>query len=86
MDLAGSGVMGELGHRMFLRYILSQPDGDFFAGGDFVAVGGNDQETIGSCNGGDVAGTLPLESCDMRLSPLPSDMSRQEMRHSRLFV
>ncbi len=48
---------------------VGEEDADFVAGFEFAVVGRDDDEAVGAGNGGQVAGALPGDWCDLSVIP-----------------
>jgi hypothetical protein len=89
LQSGGSSPKDAQGKRHFkglLEYIGTSENGNDLSCGNVVAVSGDDEETVGAAEGGDVAGALPGQGVDQRRGGRPFEASRQEMREAGFFV
>src|SRR5579883_676323 len=69
-----------------LDYVEARQNGNFLAGGDVRAVSGHHQEAVGLRQGGDIAGTLPVQRLHLRRDAGPFETGWKKVCEARLFV
>lgn len=79
-------AQGKRHSKGLLEYIGTRENGNDLSRGNVVAVSGDDEETVGAAEGGDVAGALPGQGVDQRRGGRPFEASRQEVREAGFFV